>query len=226
MDRVVEWTPRLLAVVGGGSFPVRNVWCVGRNYADHAREMGSDPDREPPVFFSKPAQALVAESRIGYPRTTNLHHEVELVVFLADGGRDLAPVDSTACIYGHAVGVDLTRRDLQARAKQAGEPWEMAKGFDQSGPVGSIMPLAEWRPQADQAIRLEVNGQLRQSDCLGAMIWPVAELLSRLSREVTLAAGDVVFTGTPAGVGPLLPGDRVRAAIEGLPMLEFAIGEG
>ena len=215
MERVIDWSPSCLPVVGGGLFPVRHVWCVGRNYAEHALEMGADPEREPPVFFSKPGQSVVADRRICYPRTDNLHHEVELVVLLGLGGQ----------VYGHAVGVDLTRRDVQSRAKQAGEPWELAKGFDQSGPVGEILPVGDWQPRSDCSISLEVNGQRRQGGLLGEMIWDVDELLARLSADVTLAAGDVIFTGTPAGVGPLQPGDAVRAEIQGLPPLELTISE-
>ena len=226
MKPAVEWTPTLLPIVGGGQFPVRQVWCVGRNYADHAREMGSDPEREAPVFFSKPAQCLVSDREIVYPRTRDLHHEAELVVFLAGGGRNLTPAEAAGAIYGYAVGVDLTRRDVQAQAKQAGGPWEMAKGFDQSGPTGPIVPTADWQPDSGTTIALWVNDQLRQQAVLDDMIWPVDELLARLSRDVSLSAGDAVFTGTPAGVGPLLPGDRVRVVIDRLPELTFSVTPG
>lgn len=222
--RVVDWQPPEVDVAGGSVFPVRQVWCVGRNYAEHAREMGVDPERAEPIFFSKPAQAVVNRSRVAYPEATDeLHHEVELVVFLGGGGRNL---DAEACrdlIFGYAVGVDLTRRDVQAKAKQAGHPWEMSKGFDQSAPVATIVPASEWQPAPDRAISLEVNGQPRQHGRLEEMIWPVAELLSHLSRVVMLNAGDVIFTGTPSGVGPLQVGDRVAARIDGLPALEFGI---
>lgn len=222
--RVIAWTPPAVAVSGGGEFPVRQVWCVGRNYAEHAREMGVDPKTSSPVFFSKPAQAVVNRGQIDFPAATEeLHHEVELVVCLADGGRQVAAADWPQRIFGYAVGVDLTRRDVQARLKQAGQPWEMAKAFDQSAPIGSIRAAGQWQPEPGHGIELQVNGMVRQQASLGDMIWPVAELLERLSSELTLNAGDLVFTGTPAGVGPLLSGDRVLARITGLPTLEFSI---
>lgn len=222
--RAVNWQPPVLPVSDGREYSVRHAWCVGRNYADHAREMGVDPDRSSPVFFSKPARALVhADSVVYPPETSELHHEVELVVFLAGGGRDLSPERAAASIFGYAVGVDLTRRDVQARAKQAGQPWEMSKGFDQSGPVGLIVPEDVWRPDPETAIALSVDGELRQAAQLGDMIWPVPELLAELSRTVTLGAGDAVFTGTPAGVAALTPGQQIRAHIEGLPELNFGI---
>lgn len=224
MDRVVDWQPPMLPVRGGGCFPVRTVWCVGRNYAEHAREMGADPDRSSPVFFSKPAQAVIHADSVRYPPdTSELHHEVELVVFLRAGGRRLSPQQARSSIFGYAVGVDLTRRDAQAQAKRAGLPWEMSKGFDQSGPVGLVLPATKWQPAADLRITLRVDGQQRQSAILGDMLWPVGELLAELSGLVTLGAGDAVFTGTPAGVAALEPGQLVRAGIDGLPELSFRI---
>jgi fumarylpyruvate hydrolase len=224
--RVIEWAPRELAVSGGGVFPARHVWCVGRNYAEHAREMGADPAASSPIFFSKPATALVNAASIDFPpRTQSLQHEVELVVFLKAGGRDIAPDDVERCIFGHSVGVDLTRRDVQSRAKQAGHPWELSKGFDQSAPVGLIRPWSPDGPGEGDLIELQVNGMVRQQAVLGDMIWPVGELLARLSAEVTLHPGDVVFTGTPAGVADLAPGDRITARIGELPELGFAIGQ-
>lgn len=226
-DLRVAWAPTGLVIAEGGMFPARHVWCVGRNYAEHAREMGADPQRQDPLFFSKPASALTNESQVRYPADTgSLHHEAELVVLLAGGGRDLASEECEAIIFGFAVGVDLTRRDVQARAKQAGHPWEMSKGFDQSAPVGSIASAGDWQPHADALIELSVNGQVRQSGRLGEMIWPVPQLLSRLSHQVTLYPGDVIFTGTPAGVGELQPGDEVRVGIENLPELRFEMGGG
>lgn len=223
-EQAVTWSPPNLPVSDGRQFPVRHAWCVGRNYAEHAREMGADPDRSTPVFFSKPARALVHDDAVAYPpETAELHHEVELTVFLAGGGRNLSLDQAAASIFGYAVGVDLTRRDVQARAKAAGQPWEMSKGFDQSGPVGLIVPVADWQPDPEVAIGLFVGGELRQSARLGEMIWTVPELLAELSRTVTLAAGDVVFTGTPAGVSALEPGQRIQAHIEGLPELDFSI---
>lgn len=223
-ELAITWRAPILPVSDGREFPVRHAWCVGRNYAEHAREMGVDPDRSTPIFFSKPARALVHAETVAYPpETTELHHEVELVVFLGGGGRDLSPSQTEAAIFGYAVGVDLTRRDVQARAKQAGQPWELSKGFDQSGPVGLIVPASFWRPEPETGIGLSVDGEVRQSARLGEMIWPVPELLAELSRTVTLEPGDVVFTGTPAGVSALTGGQRVRSNIEGLPGLQFSI---
>ena len=222
-----DWQPAPLKLVDGRDFHVRHAWCVGRNYAEHAREMGSDPDKSEPVFFSKPAAAIVQADTIEWPPATeDLHHEAELVVFLGAGGRDLSPQQAADCVFGYAAGCDLTRRDVQGRAKAAGMPWALAKGFDQSGPVAEVVIADQWRPEPNHAIELAVNGRTRQSAVLGDLIWSVPELLARLSREVTLRPGDAVFTGTPAGVASLVPGDRVEARIEGLPSLEFVIQAG
>ena len=203
---------------------MRSVWCVGQNYAEHSREMGVDPGHSTPVFFSKPAQALVNSDRIAYPpNTAELHHEIELVTFLHAGGQNLSPAQARQCIFGYAVGVDLTRRDVQRQAKAAGEPWEMSKGFDQSGPVGLILSAKDWSPDPEVRIDLTVGGKLRQSARLGDMIWSVADLLAKLSQTVTLGPGDVIFTGTPAGVSALKVGHRIRATIEGLPALDFTV---
>ena len=201
-------------------FPVRRIFCVGQNYADHAREMGGNPDRQPPFFFSKPADAVVdSGSMLPFPpMTANLHHEVELVIALASGGRDLRAEDSEALIFGHAVGIDLTRRDLQAEAKQAGRPWDMAKGFDRSAPVG---PLSLGPPPAAAGIALGVDGEIRQRGDVADMIWSVAEIVATLSRYVELKGGDLIFTGTPAGVGPVLPGESLRGTIDGVPPIEI-----
>lgn len=227
MALLPDWNPDPLKLVDGRAFPVRHAWCVGRNYAEHAREMGSDPDKTDPVFFSKPAAALVQSADIHWPAATeDLHHEAELVVFLGAGGRDLSPQEAVECVFGYAAGCDLTRRDVQARAKAAGMPWALSKGFDQSGPVGLIVPATEWLPSGSCRISLDVNGERRQDAALGDMIWPVAELLARLSTEVTLHPGDAVFTGTPSGVSGLAVGDRVRVEIDGLPALEFRVAPG
>ena len=219
-----DWQPAPLKLVDGRDFHVRHAWCVGRNYAEHAREMGSDPDKSEPVFFCKPAAAIVQADTIEWPLATeDLHHEAELVVFLGAGGRDLSPQQAADCVFGYAAGCDLTRRDVQGRAKAAGMPWALSKGFDQSGPVGLIVPADEWQPDDDRKIRLQVSGERRQQAVLGDMIWPVAELLSRLSREVTLHPGDGVFTGTPAGVAGLAVGDLVKVEIDGLSALNFEI---
>ncbi len=218
--------PTLLPVQGGeDSFPVRRVYCVGRNYAEHAREMGHDPEREPPFFFGKPQDSVVGGGgEIPYPpATVNLHHEVELVVALSRGGRNIPEAEALACVFGYAVGIDLTRRDLQAQAKEKGQPWEMAKGFDHSAPVSALAPVARLGHPAQGAIWLTVNGTERQRGDLAQMTWKVAEVIAHLSRFVALAPGDLIFTGTPAGVGPLGRGDQVRCGIEGLGELEVRI---
>ena len=198
-------------------FPVRRIYCVGRNYADHAREMGHDPFAEPPFFFQKPATALVQSGAVlPYPpATADLHHEAELVVALHSGGADLTPDQALACVYGYAAGNDLTRRDLQAQAKSARRPWDMAKGFDWSAVIGAILPLPG-QTLPDAAITCHVDAHLRQSAQLSDMIWSVPDLLSHLSRLVTLAPGDLVMTGTPAGVGPIERGQTCKVSVAGL----------
>ena len=213
--------PVTVAIAGSEArFPVRRIFCVGQNYADHVREMGGDPTRPAPFFFTKPADAVVASGAVlAFPsQTADLHHEVELVIALGRGGTNVAVADAPALVFGHAVGIDLTRRDLQAAAKQAGRPWDMAKGFDQSAPLGALSPGL---PPAGGAITLSVNGEQRQAGDLGQMIWNVAEIIAVLSTYVTLAGGDLIFTGTPAGVGPIHPGDRLRATLAGAPALEI-----
>lgn len=204
------------APVEGGTarFPVRRIFCVGRNYAEHAREFGNDPDREPPFFFAKPADALVdSGATIPLPpMTQDFQYEAELVVALSGGGANVAPEAAAALIFGHAAGNDLTRRDLQAEAKAMRRPWDMAKGFDASAVIGPIRP----GPLADGAIRCLVNGTVRQEARLSDMIWPVADVIAHLSRLVALAPGDLIYTGTPAGVGALVPGDRCEVQIDGL----------
>jgi fumarylpyruvate hydrolase len=205
-------------VAGGGQFPVRRIFCVGQNYADHAREMGGDPTRNPPFFFTKPADAIgVNGADAPYPSLTqNLHHEIELVVALAKGAVNIAPAEAESVIFGYAAGIDLTRRDLQAEAKKAGRPWDMAKGFDASAPLGLIRPLSETGRINKGRISLSLNGDPRQSGDLADMIWSVAEIIAILSTYVTLAPGDLIFTGTPAGVGPALGGDVLHGEIEGV----------
>jgi fumarylpyruvate hydrolase len=212
-------TPTIAIAASAERFPVRRIFCVGQNYADHAREMGSDPERQPPFFFTKPADAVVdSGALLPFPtRTEELHHEVELVVALAGGGSGLDEAAVPALIFGHAVGLDLTRRDLQAAAKKAGRPWDMAKGFDRSAPVG---PLRRGVPPAQGAIALTVDGVVRQSGDLRDLIWSVAEIVATLSTFVELAPGDLIFTGTPAGVGPIRPGETVRGTIDGVDPVE------
>lgn len=218
-----------VAVSGGGRFPVRRIFCIGRNYADHVREMGADPKSSPPVFFTKPADAAAASgATIPYPPgTEDLHFEGELVVALKGGGRGLPDVRSAeALILGFAAGCDLTRRDLQAAAKKAGAPWDSAKAFDHSAPIGAIERVGEkpLRNLEGAALTLSVNGALRQNSPLSAMIWSVPEVLIALSRLFELRPGDLIFTGTPEGVGPLVVGDRVEVAIGALPKLQFSMG--
>jgi fumarylpyruvate hydrolase len=204
------------------AFPVRRILCVGQNYAAHRREMGGD-DRKPPFFFTKPADAVVPPDRDpAYPsRTANLHHEIELVVAIGKPGRDVAPEQALDLVFGYAVGVDLTRRDLQAAAKEAGKPWDAAKGFDDSAPVSAIRRWSGAPPKG--RIALSVNGQTRQDGQLSDMIWNVAEIVAEASRLWALAPGDLIFTGTPEGVGPLVRGDRVEGEVEGVGELSFTV---
>ena len=216
-----------LAVAGSNArFPIRRVFCVGRNYAAHAREMGSDPDREPPFFFMKPADAVVpAEGVLPYPSaTSDLHHEIELVVGLCAGGSNIDVSAAEKLIWGYAVGLDLTRRDLQAQAKDTRRPWDMSKGFDASAPCSAMVPASTIGHAADGRIFLEVNGKLVQDGDLKELIWPVAGLISELSRLVTLQPGDLIMTGTPAGVGALQPGDKVRGEVAGVAAFDLVIG--
>lgn len=221
----VPSAPVLPVADSAALFPVRRIYCVGRNYADHAREMGGNPDREPPFFFGKPSDTVVPRGGdIAYPPlTSNLHHEVELVVALGGGGRDIAPEKALACVYGYAVGIDLTRRDLQAKFKDKGQPWEMAKGFDQSAPVSAVMPAARCGHPAAGAIWLSVDGVDRQRGDLAQMTWNVPEVIAHLSAFVALAPGDLIFTGTPSGVGALVRGNKVRCGIQAIGELEIAL---
>jgi fumarylpyruvate hydrolase len=217
-----------LAIAGQSArFPIRRVYCVGRNYSEHAREMGHDPDREPPFFFGKPNDAVVpAEGVIAYPPlTADLHYEVELVVALAQGGRNILVQQALAHVWGYTVGVDLTRRDLQAQAKKAGRPWDFAKGFDHSAPAAPLLPVAQIGHPESGSIWLDVNGQARQRGDLSDQIWPVADVISYLSQSVELQAGDLIFTGTPAGVGAIVPGDEISGGIAGVGQFSFTLGQ-
>ena len=205
-----------VAVAGSSlAYPVRRIFCVGRNYPEHAREMGATDLRAPPFFFTKPGDAVVASgASVPFPRrTADLHHEIELVVALGAGSE----------IFGYAVGNDLTRRDVQAQAKKEGRPWDTAKGFDHSAPVSPIARAADIGHPERGRIWLEVNGQRRQDGEIGDMIWGVREILAELSTWFELMAGDLVFTGTPAGVGRLQPGDRVRGGVDGVGILEHTM---
>ncbi len=218
--------PSSVAIIGNSArFPVRRIFCVGRNYADHAREMGHNPDREAPFFFSKPADAVVPDgAAIPYPPDTqNLHYEIELVVAIGTGGVNIPAERALQHVFGYGVGIDLTRRDLQGIAKAAGRPWDLAKGFDLSAPMGPLTPAAAGGRGDQGRIWLSVNGQEKQQGDLADMIWPVPDVIAFLSRSVALMPGDLIMTGTPAGVGPLLPGDQVVGGIDGLGTLHLSI---
>ena len=205
-------------VAGGGLFAVRRIFCVGRNYAEHAREMGGDPEREPPFFFTKPADAvLTGGADMPYPpATASLHPEMELVVALGAGGADIPAPEALRCVWGYAAGLDMTRRDLQTAAKKDGRPWDMAKGFDRSAPIGDIRPAARFPDPTRGRIALTVNGTLRQQSDLSKLIWSVAETISCLSGLVRLAPGDLIFTGTPEGVAAVQRGDLLEGVVEGV----------
>ena len=205
-------------------FPVRRIFCVGRNYAAHAREMGND-DREPPFFFTKPADAVVANNAsVPYPpRTSNFHHEVELVVAIGSAGKNVAQGDASSLIYGYAVGIDLTRRDLQNEARNAGKPWDTSKAFDQFSAAGRDSSAQGCWTDRERRIWLQVNGKVRQRANLAEMTWKVPEIIAELSTLFELAPGDLIFTGTPAGVGPLARGDVIEAGIDGLTTLHTKI---
>jgi fumarylpyruvate hydrolase len=215
-----------LAVEGTDAlFPVHRIYCVGRNFADHAIEMGHDPDKEPPFFFQKNPDTLVRpEAGFPYPPASrDVHYEVELVVALCEGGSDIPVERALDCVYGYAVGLDMTRRDLQAEAKKLGRPWEIAKAFEHSAPCGPIHPAAGIGHPNNGAIRLDVNGQRRQDGNLDQMIWKVPEMIAYLSRLFTLAPGDLIFSGTPAGVGAVERGDVMHAHIDGLGGITVAV---
>ncbi len=220
MSAYVVTPPAIVAapVAGGGLFPVRRIFCVGRNYAEHVREMGGDPTREEPFFFTKPADALVLNGAdTPYPpATSDLHHEMELVVAIGTGGVSIAEADALAHVYGYAAGLDMTRRDLQAAAKKAGRPWDMAKGFDHSGPMGEIVPAATAGHPGAGLIELKVNGAVRQSSDLAKMIWTVPETIAYLSGLVALQPGDLIFTGTPEGVAAVVKGDVLEGSVAGV----------
>ncbi|MGH8131346.1 MAG: fumarylacetoacetate hydrolase family protein [Steroidobacteraceae bacterium] len=226
-EYAVPAAPRPTVAVAGAAvrFPVRRIFCVGRNYPEHAREMGAKDVRAPPFFFTKPADAVIANGGVVPfpPRTADLHHEIELVVALCAGGRDIRPDDAPGIVFGYAVGIDLTRRDVQLSLKKQGKPWDTAKGFDHSAPISAIAPVAAIGHPSRARIWLEVNGALRQNGDIAEMIWTVPEIIAELSTWFELAPGDLIFTGTPAGVGKLNPGDRVRAGVEGVGLLSYTM---
>ncbi len=214
----------LLVAHSDQTFPVRRVYCVGRNYAAHAIEMGHDPNREPPFFFQKNPDNLQQTAEFPYPPlSTGVHHEVELVVALKQGGDTIDAVDALDCVYGYAVGIDFTRRDLQAEAKAAGKPWTAAKAFEHSAPVSPIVPAQAIGHPVDGNIWLKVNGEAKQQGDLNQMIWKVPEIIAELSKLFTLAAGDVIMTGTPSGVGPVARGDVVSCGIDGVATLTVTV---
>ena len=205
-------------VAGGGSFPVRRIFCVGRNYAAHAREMGSDPDRELPFFFYKPADALViGDADMPYPpMSKDLHHEMELVVAIGKGGTNIAEADALSHVWGYAAGLDMTRRDLQNQAKKEGKPWDMGKGFDHSAPIGTMIRASALPDPTKGTIELKVNGKTRQTSDLSLLIWSVAETISYLSKLVALAPGDLIYSGTPEGVAAVQRGDLLEGSVAGV----------
>jgi fumarylpyruvate hydrolase len=210
--------PSLPVAGSDARFPVGRIYCVGRNYADHAREMGHDPDREPPFFFMKPANSIVQNNAaLAYPvGTRDVHHEIELVVAIGKGGRNI-PVDKALDhVWGYGVGLDMTRRDLQGEAKKSGRPWEMGKSFDESAPATALRPASEIGHPAKGAITLKVNGEMRQQGDLAMQIWSVPEQIACLSQLITLQPGDLIFSGTPAGVGPIKAGDKLEGHVDGV----------
>ena len=227
MSYVIPPAPQAAVPVAGSDarFPVRRVYCVGRNYAAHAREMGHDPDREPPFFFMKPADALLTGGAdMPYPvATADLHHEIEMVVALGKGGRSVAVAEANALIWGYGVGLDMTRRDVQGEAKKLGRPWDMGKGFDHSAPIAALHPIAETGLIEDAGIWLDVNGARRQESTLRALIWSIPETISYLSGLVDLHPGDLIFTGTPEGVAAVGRGDVLHGHVDGLTDLRVRI---
>ncbi len=219
--------PTVLPVIGGGLFPVRRIYCVGRNYVSHIREMQEADERDPPFFFQKPRDAIVDDGAIvPYPPdTTDFQYEVELVAAIGKGGRKIDVAVALEHVWGYAVGIDLTRRDRQHDARELRLPWEIGKSFDQSAPCGAIHPASQTGHPTVGAITLAVNGAQQQRGDIKEMIWNVPEIVAQLSRQVTLQSGDLIFTGTPAGVGPVGPGDRIEARVEGLGPLTITIGQ-
>ena len=220
----------MLPIAGSSEmFPVRRIYCIGRNYAAHAREMGSDPTREPPFFFQKPSDAIqyVAPGTTAdhpYPTLTkNYHYEIELVAALYKGGRDVSIEQALALVYGYAIGLDMTRRDLQRAMGDEKKPWEIGKSFDRSAPIGPIHPVAQVGHFTKGAISLKVNGAVKQSADLNQMIWSVAEQISKLSQAFELFPGDIIFSGTPENIGPVMPGDVMQGSIAGLPTLDVRV---
>jgi fumarylpyruvate hydrolase len=210
--------PSLKVEGSDARFPVARIYCVGRNYADHAREMGHDPDREPPFFFMKAANSVVESgATIAYPvGTKDVHHEIEMVVAIGKGGKNIPVEKALDHVWGYAVGLDMTRRDIQGEAKKLGRPWEMGKSFDESAPVSALIPTSKIGHPAKGAIWLKVNGQVKQQGDLAMQIWSVPEQINYLSNLITLQPGDLIFSGTPAGVGPIKAGDKLEGHVDGV----------
>ena len=234
MAFVIPQPPVPAAAVTGtdDGFPVHRIYCVGRNYAEHAREMGHDPDREPPFFFQKSPDNLVrltpgGEGEFPYPTASgNVHHEIELVAALSGGGKDIPEADALDLVWGYAVGLDMTRRDLQGQAKKAGRPWDAGKAFEHSAPMGPITPAADCGHIAEGRIWLDVNGETRQDGNVNQLIWSLPEVIAHLSGLFELKPGDLIFTGTPAGVGPVGPGDVLKGHVDGVGDLTITIEQG
>ena len=224
-DYVIPLPPvAVIPVAGSGQFPVRRIYCIGRNYAAHAVEMGHDPNRESPFFFQKNSNNLDPSGKFPYPpHSTDVHHEVELVVALKSGGTNIAPDKALDHVWGYAVGLDMTRRDLQGEAKKLGRPWEIGKAFERSAPVGPLRPVSETGHMTQGRIALKLNGALKQEGDMNQMIWKVPEMISYLSEYFELAAGDIIMSGTPSGVGPVVKGDRMEATIKGLGSLAVEV---
>lgn len=226
---VIDPPPVSSVLIKGSAqkFPVRRIYCVGRNYAAHAKEMGKDPEREPPFFFQKPADALVDDGGVvPYPpQTKNMHHEIEWVVAIGRGGRNIAIRDANSHVFGYSVGIDLTRRDLQNAAKDLGRPWEWGKSFDHSAPCAALVTAAEiGHPQAGR-IWLSVNGAMRQQGDIADLIWSVPEVIAEISASMSLEPGDLIYTGTPAGVGAVTVGDVLEGGVDGVADIKILIGE-
>ncbi len=222
--------PAVPSVAVSGSddrFPVRRIFCVGRNYAAHAREMGNDPEREAPFFFTKPADAVVdSGSSIAFPMlTSNLHHEIELVVAIGKDGVHISEDQALEHVFGYGVGIDLTRRDLQAKAKDKGRPWDWGKAFDQSAPCAPIFSMSNIGHLKDARIWLSINDEIRQDADINELIWSVPEIISILSHSMHIRAGDLIYSGTPAGVGKIDPGDTIKGGIDGLGEITITVGE-
>ena len=223
------FTPAIPSLAIAGSiqrYPVRRVYCVGRNYAEHAREMGHDPDRAPPYYIPHHPHSLLPEGSVFHypPGTESVHHEIEMVVAIGRGGADIAVEQALEHVYGYAVGLDMTRRDLQAEAKKMGRPWAVAKGFDHAAPCSALVPAATIGHPSEGRIWLEINGETRQEGDLASLIWSVPEVVAYLSRLFVLEPGDLIMTGTPAGVGPVQRGDRLSGGVEGIGTLDITVG--